>query len=237
MAKVEQIKFLEPLKKAKFIERPNRFIAIVEYDGKRFVAHLASSGRMRELLRPENPVYIASAPDTTNRKTALDLALVEIDGVLVSVNSRLPNRLLPEAIKDARLPEFGAYKNIRHEVQLYESRIDLMLSGTQGAMYIETKSVDLVMDRTALFPDAPTERGRKHLVALMKAIDDGHRTAVAFVVQRPDADRFSPHEGSDPAFADTLRQALKHGVQVFAYRCDVTVTGIVISDRIPVILE
>jgi sugar fermentation stimulation protein A len=191
---------------------------------------------MRELFLPQNPMYIAPAMNVGQRKTAYDLALVEIDGVLVSADSRLPNDLVSEAIEAGRLPEFAEFGEVRREVILHGSRIDLMLSGPPGDLYLETKSVTLVEDETAIFPDAPTDRGRKHLVSLMKAIDDGHHAAVAFVVQRPDADRFSPHRFADPAFADTLRRAVKHGVQVFAYLCDVSLSEITISDHIPVIL-
>lgn len=201
------------------------------------MAHVANTGRMAELFLPENPVYVAPVTNTSHRKTAYDLALVEEDGVLVSADSRLPNGLMKEAIEAGRLPEFAEYEEVAQEVTFHESRIDLMLWGPQGTLYLEAKSATLVEDGTALFPDAPTERGRKHLVSLMKAIDEGHRAAVAFVVQRPDANRFSPNRGADPAFADTLQQAAGRGVQVYAYRCDVSLTGITVANRIEVTLD
>jgi sugar fermentation stimulation protein A len=201
------------------------------------MVHVANTGRMRELLLPQNPMYVAPVTNAGHRKTVHDLTLVEFQGVLASVDSRLPNRLVREAVEAGRLEEFSEYPGVRPEVTFHDSRIDLLLSGPAGSLYLETKSVNLVKDGTALFPDAPTERGRKHLVSLMKAIDDGHGAAVVFVIQRPDAERFSPFRDADPAFADALRRAEEHGVQVIAYRCDVSLTEITISDRISVILD
>ena len=103
--------------------------------------------------------------------------------------------------------------------------------------YIETKSVNLVEDRVALFPDAPTERGKKHLETLVKAVYAGHRAAAFFVIQRPDARAFRPHPTADPAFANALRHAKAHGVEIYAYNCRVTRLEIALHQRIPVILE
>jgi len=228
------IDFQTPLKQATFIERLNRFAAIVELDGGRAMVHVANTGRMSELLVPENPMYVTPIANSTHRKTAYDLTIVELNGVLVSVDSRLPNRLMREAVEAGQLAEFAEYGEVTPEVTFHESRIDLLLSGTPGKLYLEAKSVNLVVDGTALFPDAPSERGRKHLGSLMKAVDEGYGAAVAFVIQRPDAERFSPHRDADPAFTETLQEAAKYGVRVYAYRCDVSLTGITVSDRVPV---
>ena len=181
-------------------------------------------------------MYVMPVPNSEHRKTAYDLTLVEYGGVLVSVDSRLPNRLVGEAIDGGRLPEFTGYPDVASEMTFHNSRIDLMLSGPPGKLYVETKSVNLVQEGIALFPDAPTERGRKHLLSLIRSVDEGYQAAAVFVVQRPDAERFSPYRDADPPFAVTLRQAADRGVQVIAYRCNVSLTEIAISDRIPVAL-
>ena len=172
------------LEEATFVSRLNRFAALMRRDGQEVVAHVANSGRLRELLRPENPMLLAPAPDGAHRKTAYDLALVEVDGVLVSLDARAPNTVLKEAIEAGRTPELAGYDTLAQEVALEGSRVDLLLSGRSGLCYVEAKSVTLVEKGVGLFPDAPTERGRKHVGSLEKAVRQGHRAAVVFVIQR-----------------------------------------------------
>ena len=138
-------------------------------------------------------MLLAPAPQGRHRKTAYDLALVEVSGVLVSVDARLPNALFREALDAGRTPEFAGYDSVVPEVTVGHSRVDLLLSGQSGLCYVEVKSVTLVENGTGLFPDAPTERGRKHVLTLQKMVECGHRTAVVFVIQRPDAKEFSPN--------------------------------------------
>ena len=198
------------------------------------MAHVANSGRLAELLHPANTVFLAPVAPAGHRKTHYDLALVEVGGVLVSADARLPNALVQEAVAAGRLPQFAGYSHLTREVALGESRIDLLLSGDSGLCYVETKSVTLVENGTALFPDSPTRRGRKHLVSLSGAIGEGHRAAVVFVVQRPDAETFVPNEEADPKFCETLREVARHGVEVYAYRCAVTLREVKIADAVPV---
>ena len=197
---------LGPLVEGAFEQRLNRFAALVGVDGRQAMVHVANSGRMRELLWQGNRCLLA--PRTAaGRKTAYDLALVEVardravgepraeyDGadpgrVLVSADARLPPALLSEAFHEGRLPPFAEYDTARREVVYGDSRLDLLLSGPHGACFIEVKSVTLVEDGVALFPDAPTERGRRHLGALVRedAVDEGYRAAAVFVIQREDA--------------------------------------------------
>ena len=216
---------------------PNHFAAIMRMGGGRKVtAHVANSGRLEELLTPENPMLMAKAPDGTGRKTEYDLVLVETDGVLVSADARLPNTLVREAVGDRRIPELSGYEDVASEVTFDDSR-DHLLSGRRGLCYVEVKSVTLVRDGAGLFPDAPTERGRKHVTALSKAVGEGHRAAVVFVIQRPDAEAFSPNWEADPRFCETLQAAARRGVEIYAYRCRVSQTRIAISDPVPVLLE
>ena len=221
------------LVEAHFIRRPNRFGAFVSIDGVETYIHVANSGRMRELLVEGRRMYLKPAPGN-NRKTAFDLALVDLGHTMASADARLPNLLVYEAIKDGRLPDFGGYDTHVREVTYGESRLDIVLYGTPGTCYIETKSVTLVVDDNGLFPDAPTTRGRKHMESLSKAAREGHRAAVIFVVQRDDVRRFAPNDAADPEFGVALRQAIDDGVEAYAYKCNVTTREISLADRLPV---
>ena len=145
--------------------------------------------------------------------------------------------VLEESIAGAALPEFAGYARISMEVTFGASRIDMLLSGPQGRCYVEAKSVTLVARGMALFPDAPTIRGRKHLTSLAEAVRKGHRSAVAFVVQRPDARVFSPNDPGDREFGSALRHAVESGVEAYAYRCRVSREEIQITGAVPVRLD
>ena len=222
------------LQEATFVARQNRFAAIMRHDGKEKLVHIANSGRLKELLRPENPMLLAPAPQERHRKTAYDLVLVEVNGVLVSADARLPDTLFREAVESGRLQEFIGHDSVVPEVTVGHSRVDFLLSGRPGLCYVEVKSVTLVEDGTGLFPDAPTERGSKHLLTLQKVVECGHRATVVFVIQRPDAEAFSPNEAADPEFCQTLKQAARRGVEVHAYTCAVDRSRIELSDAVPV---
>jgi len=210
-----------------FVQRDNRFRATVRVDGQLGAAHVSSSGRMWELLVEGAPVWLRPAAGP-GRKTAYDLALVESDGVLVSVDARLPNHLYREAWEGGSVWRAGQ-GSLEHEVRRGGSRLDFRVTGRDAARWIEVKSVTLVRDGVALFPDAPTVRGTKHLTELQAIVRGGEEGAVVFVVQRCDAHRFAPHRDADPQFADALVAASRAGVLVEAYACDVSTQGIAIS--------
>ena len=230
------MKFEVDLVEARFIRRLNRFAALVELEGVETPVHVANSGRMRELLVEGYRTYLRPT-GADHRKTAYDLALVDMGAFLCSADARLPPLLVQEAFNEGRLAQFSGYAALRREVGLCESRIDLMLSGTGGLCYVETKSVTLVVEGVGLFPDAPTERGRKHLLSLTRALEAQHRAAVVFVVQRPDASAFSPHDAADPQFGLALREAVAQGVEVYAYSCRVSTRAISLRGQIPVELQ
>lgn len=223
------------LTSGRFVRRDNRFRATVLVGGLEAWAHVANSGRLEELFTPGQKVWLAPAA-SPERKTAYDLKLVEVNDVVVSADARLPNPLFAEAVEAGRLAGFR-FPHVHREVPFGSSRIDFRLSGPDGACWVETKSVTLVEERRALFPDAPTSRGRRHVVELMLAIDQGDRAAVVFIVQRPDADRFSPHQAADPAFVTALRQAIVAGVEVRAFTCQVSHQSISLVREIPVDLD
>jgi sugar fermentation stimulation protein A len=219
-----------------FLERLNRFAAVVEIDGQQEMVHVANSGRMRELLHPGRRVLLKPAPGD-HRKTRYDLALVDLGSTLASADARLPNALVAEGLEQARLTHFRAYSHLRREATFGDSRLDLLLEGTSGKCYIETKSVTLVVDGVALFPDAPTSRGLKHLHSLAQAKAQGDRAAVIFVVQRDDARAFSTNDDADPQFSQGLREAIASGVEAYAYRCRVSARDITLSDELPIELR
>ncbi len=229
-----------PLLPARFVRRDNRFRAQVERDGRLMATHVANSGRLGELLTPGAAVWVAPFQDQAARKTACHLALVEYAGVLVSVDARLPNRLVAEALAAQRLPALAGYASMRPEVTVGASRLDFLLDGgrdpARPRCWLEVKSVTLVEDGAALFPDAPTVRGVKHLEELAALRQSGERVAVGFVIQRSDAARFSPHPTADPAFAAALRRVQSQGVEVYAWRCAVDHNAIELTDPVPVVL-
>ena len=219
-----------------FLTRLNRFAALVEVAGREEMVHVANSGRLRELFEPGRRLLLAPAPGE-HRKTRYDLALVDLGTTLVSADARLPNSLVAEALQARALPPFASYPQARREVTFGESRLDLMLEGPTGRCYLETKSVTLVEDDgVAMFPDAPTTRGVKHLRTLIEVVAAGNRAGVIFVVQRGDARCLVPHDQSDPEFGVALREARAAGVEVLAYACTVTPQEITLTNPIPVAL-
>ncbi len=217
---------------AKFIRRDNRFRATVDINGSEAWAHVANSGRLTELFTPGRKVWVSRAQNP-ERKTAYDLRLVEYADVLVSVDARLPNPLFEEYLHSESSGVFGDIRRLKREVFLGESRLDFYLEDSLGVQWVETKSVTLVENGVARFPDAPTARGRRHLLTLGEAAQKGVRAAVVFIIQRPDAQVFSPHEEADPEFAEVLRHVSTRGVDIRAYICQVTFVKIFINGEIP----
>ncbi len=226
-----------PLVRGLFLQRDNRFrvrVRLGDEGVEPVEAYLPNPGRLQELLVPGATVLLRPAASGTQRRTAYDLLLIKTDDTWVSLDSRLPNPLVETILTHAALPSFAHYPEIRREVVLGESRLDFLLSGHTPHCWLEVKSVTLVEGETAAFPDAPTERGRRHLRELQTVAESGQRAAVLFVVQREDASRFAPHDVTDPAFGATLRAAAQAGVEVRALRCRVTPEKIQPLDELPV---
>ena len=216
-----------------FLERVNRFLARVEVDGREVGVHVANSGRMKELFVPGWRVLVRPVAGE-HRKTKYDLVLVDMGQALASADARAPNALLAESVANGHLKQFAGYTDIRREVTFGDSRLDLMLEGPQGRCYIEAKSVTLVKNGVGLFPDAPTARGAKHLRTLITVLEAGHRAAVVFVVQRPDANAFATSDPSAPELAEALRSAVAAGVEAYAYNCEVTERSIRLDHSLPI---
>lgn len=220
---------------AKLLSRPNRFLGIVDLNGVKTQCFIPNPGRMHELMVPDTNVYLIHRPGD-HRKTEYDLTLVEYNDTLVSIDSRLPNHMLKEAIDKAQLPEFRGYKVKRTETTYHDSRLDLLLSNGETQILLEAKSCTLVENKVALFPDAPTKRGARHMNTLTHALHHG-RASACFIIQREDAEEWRPNHLMDPEFTENLRKAVKNGVEAYAYTCNINLDGTTIKKRVPVNLE
>lgn len=203
------------VKTATFIERPNRFLARVEVDGKIVEVFVPNPGRMYELMIPGKEVFIRENP-APHRKTSFDMIGIHHDGVLISLDSNLPNRFIKKLLETNALEQFKGYSNVKAEPMAYGGRFDFLLQGKGKRTYIEVKSCTLVVRKRVLFPDAPTTRGARHMRHLAHALSSGDvdDAAVVFVIQRPDGEIFSPHDGNDPDFGNALREAHEQGVRI-----------------------
>ncbi len=207
---------------------------MVEVEGCRARAYLPNPGRLQELL-VEGAQVLLRRSGSPGRKTRYDLTGVKAGETWVSVDSRLPNALFREALEQRSLEEFRGYRIAREEVEFGGSRLDFLLQGEPPAL-VEVKSCTLVEEGVAKFPDAPTARGRRHLLELMEAKSAGYRSAVVFVIQRSDALAFAPNDATDAAFGEALREAAREGVEVLAYRCSFNGREIRIAGRVEVLL-
>ncbi len=227
--------FPQPLARGRLLQRYKRFLADIQPDdgGAVFTAHVPNPGAMLGLNIPGLPVW-CSTTDNPTRKLKQTLQLVEADGGLVGVNTMLPNRLVAEALANARIPELAGYAQVRPEVKYGEaSRIDFLLTGPDlPACWLEVKNCHLM--RTpglAEFPDCVAARSAKHLRELETMVTAGDRAVVIFTVQREDCDAFSACRDLDPVFARALDHAADVGVEVLVYRCAMSTEAITIGDR------
>ncbi|HWJ03796.1 MAG TPA: DNA/RNA nuclease SfsA [Verrucomicrobiae bacterium] len=215
-----------------FLARLNRFVAEVEIGGVTVLAHVPSSGRMQELLTPGRRVLLAKSM-RPGRKTDFGLRLVDMGGFYVSIDSILPNKLVHKSLKAGKLYGLEGYGKIIPEYPYLDSRFDFYLADP-GECFLEVKSVTLVEDGVARFPDAPTLRGTKHLEHLAGLRRLGVRAGVIFIIQRQDAEIFEPNGKTDPDFALALRNAKASGVEIWAYTCKVTGQSVEIDREVPV---
>lgn len=227
----------QPLYRGKLIRRYKRFLADVELmSGEVVTAHSANTGSMRGCSTPGS-VVLLSKSDNPKRKLKYSWELVEVNQRWICINTALPNRLVEEAIEKNHIPLLQGYSQIRREVRYAEnSRIDLLLERPGQHCYVEVKNVTLMENETALFPDAVTTRGQKHLRDLMQMIDEGHRSIIFFVVNRSDCNSFSPANDVDPVYGKLLREAIGHGVEALAYQTRITPPEIILSEKLPVLL-
>ena len=228
--------FPPDLAHALLVKRLNRFAVLVERAGVQLAAHLANSGRLQELLVPGRDVWLAPRAGP-HRRTAWDLVLVAHEGILVAVDSRLANSVIAAALTAGAVTHFSGFSRWRREVRLGTSRIDFAALEGPRTCFVEAKCVTLVEGGRALFPDAPTLRGTRHLRELTAFSTTASAAGVLFVVQRPDARTFAPNQRADPLFCAALKAAREAGVVAAAYRCSVTVAGIALDEPLPTELE
>jgi len=217
--------------KGVFFSRPNRFIAEVEINGKIEICHVKNTGRCKELLVPGATVY-ANYADSPSRSTKYDLVAVEKGSLLINMDSQAPNRAFEEFLKQGRF--LRDITHIRTEAKYGSSRFDFYSETSNAKAFIEVKGVTLEEAGVALFPDAPTVRGVKHLNELAKCIADGYEAYVIFVIQMKGISHFSPNTKTHAAFGEALGRVMDMGVKAMAYDCEVAPDAMSIGRRVPI---
>lgn len=217
------------------VKRYKRFLADIELkNGNVITAHCPNTGSMMGCSEPGRPVYI-SYYDNPRRKLKYTWELIDMPTSLVGINTLIPNRLVFESIKAGLIPELSGYETVKREVKIgRHSRIDLLLThGDNKRCYIEIKNCTLVNDGIALFPDAVTSRGLKHLKELEALVDAGYRCAMFYFIQRMDAKLFRPADHIDADYGEELRYGAKQGIEILAYDVDLDLQGIALNRRLP----
>ena len=222
--------------KAKFVSRPNRFIAQVEIEGNEETVHVKNTGRCKELLVPGAKVYL-SDEGKPERKTKYDLIAVEKvlpdeKKLLINMDSQAPNQVVAEFFRSGKF--FSSSAQVKREVRFQNSRFDFFITDGDRKVFVEVKGVTLEDDGVALFPDAPTERGIKHITELIEAKKQGYDAMIFFVIQMKEIKSFSPNDKTHPAFGKALRNAKDEGVEIYAFDCLVTKDSLEISDRVEI---
>ncbi len=232
------MQFETPLQAATLIKRYKRFLADVTTDeGKEITVHCPNSGSMRGCSTPGSQVMLSTSPNP-KRKYPQTLEMVKKDNTWIGVNTMLTNKIVAEAILEGRIQELQEIDTLKREVVTSKSsRLDLLLERGKEKIYVEIKNCSLVEDGWAMFPDAVTTRGTKHLNELAMLVEQGHQGVIFFCIQRTDADRFKPAVHIDPIYAETLAEVSKKGVQILAYQAEVLPESIIIKKSIPCFLE
>lgn len=224
----------ERMEKGRFIERPNRFIAYVEIAGKKETVHVKNTGRCAELLKPGAEVFLQKS-DNPERKTQWDLIGVKKGKRMINMDSQIPNKVVEEWIRKGNL--FPNATLIKPEKTYKQSRFDLYVEEGERKIFIEVKGVTLEMDGIVKFPDAPTERGVKHIHELCEAVQEGYEAYIFFVIQMKGVRYFTPNMITHAAFGEALYQAQEKGVHVLAYDCKVSKDSIEMGKEVPVVFR
>ena len=215
----------------KFLARPNRFIAHVEIAGREEIVHVKNTGRCKELLLPGATVYVQHFPEG-KRKTKYDLIAVEKQNLLINMDSQAPNTVVQEWLVGQE--PFGKITYLKPECKHGDSRFDFYLETEAKKMFIEVKGVTLEEKGVVMFPDAPTERGVKHVQELCHCLEQGYEAAIVFVVQMSGMRYFTPNRRTHAAFAEALERAEACGVCMLALSCEVTPESLAINGEIPI---
>lgn len=228
------MKYNKNIYDAVFISRPNRFNAKVLLNNEEITVHVPNTGRCRELLIPGVTVCLREELNET-RKTKYDLIAVYKNDMLISIDLQIPNKVVKEALVNKAVDKLVNYSNISSEKTFGNSRFDFKLEDDHGnEYYLEVKGVTLEENGHCRFPDAPTERGKKHLLELIEVKKSGRGAGVLFLIQIENVKDFSPNFETDPNFSKALIEAKRNGVDIFAYSCKVSYDGIKIDKSIDV---
>lgn len=217
---------------AEFLERPNRFQAYVKLNEEVIMVHVPNTGRCREILIPGSTVILREENGET-RKTKYDLIAAFKENKIINIDSQIPNKVVNEALENKKIDKLIKYNNIEKEKSFGNSRFDFKLSSHGGEVYfLEVKGVTLESNGIAMFPDAPTERGTKHLLELIKAKKAGFGAGVIFLLQMDNMKYFKPHDERDMKFGEALRKAKSAGVDIFVYECEVEIDSITLTNAL-----
>ena len=228
------MKYNKNIYEAEFISRPNRFNAKVILNNEEIIVHVPNTGRCREILIPGCIVFLREELNP-NRKTKYDLIAAIKNDMLISIDSQIPNKVVKEALENKAVDKLVEYNNILSERTFGNSRFDFKLSKDNGEeYYLEVKGVTLEENGHCRFPDAPTERGKKHLLELIEVKKSGRGAGVLFLIQIDNIKTFSPNRETDPEFTHALELAKDNGVDIFAYSCIVTKEGITLNKMVDV---
>jgi sugar fermentation stimulation protein A len=216
------------------LQRYKRFLADVRLgDGEIVTAHCTNTGSMMGCKEPGSKVYL-SEQSGKGRKLPFTWELIRVGPTLMGINTLVANRLVREGIEEGVIEELQGYDELRAEFRTRPgTRLDFFLHKSSQQCYVEVKNVTLVVDGMAMFPDAVTERGTKHLKELIRLKRAGHRAVLVFVIQRGDCSRFTPADAIDPEYGQWLRKAVRAGVEALPYRAAVTTRGISLERLIP----
>lgn len=224
-------KFLEGI----FLNRPNRFIAEVEVNGKVLICHVKNTGRMTEILIPGKKCYIMEAKNL-KRKTKYDLISIEHEGIIINLDSQIPNKVIADGFLNNEIKGWENSDGILKEVAVGKSRLDMKVIKGDRQLFVEVKGVDLIKNNNhAMFPDAVTTRGTRHLRELEEIVKSGNEAMVIFLIAREDAIDFRPNYEMDPVFSDTFYKVLKSGVKARAYLSKVGYNFIELGKEIPIL--
>jgi sugar fermentation stimulation protein A len=228
------MEFQEKLIHGTLVKRYKRFLADIKLDnGDEVVAHCTNSGSMKSCLENGAEVYLSPVNDS-KRKTRFTWEMIKINGNWVGINTGNPNKLAFEAIKNGKIPGLEKYTTVKREVKFRDSRFDMFAENEHEKCFVEVKNVTLKEGKYALFPDAVTTRGQKHLKTLVEVKKEGMRAVMLYIVQRIDVEVFGPASEIDPGYAAGLKEAVAEGVEVIAMQAKVTPEKIELTKKLPV---
>ena len=231
------MKFEKNIFEGIFLNRPNRFNAKVILNNEEMVVHVPNTGRCREILKEGTKIFLREELNP-NRKTKYDLIAAMKGDILINIDSQIPNKVVNEALQNKKIETLHKYSKINREKTFGKSRFDFKLSteDEEEVYYLEVKGVTLEDNGHCKFPDAPTERGARHILELIEAKNQGYGAGILFLIQLDNVKTFSPNDDTDPEFSNALRLAKEKGVDILAYNCTVDINSIELNNEVDIIL-